>query len=550
MARILDELGIYGFSNEDECAIFASLLTGDPLLLIGQQGSAKTALGCSIGAAFKERDRKLHPDNPEKWFNYQAYDCSKMNFEDIVGFPNPADLQKGEVGFVKSPMTAWGKDLIIFDEFNRQTPERQNNVFEMIRSRTLQGIPTDTKYVIACMNPYGMAGTEILDEALVDRMAYYIYVKDFTSLDEIARDYVVHHQGPSDAPALKHWTGIVGEFDVNKDTHNELLAASGETLHDLMQRAAKIYKELNDTVGEAYGTFINKFFACLHNEIKNKDYKVPLTGRRAGLIKRALLAYRSIDIAMCDLYKRRELSSVKDAFAAVLRRTIPIGISTANESGMGQDAWNSIQSNLERYSDFFNASDPGTAINALDTIYELLTTNDIVRKIEIITTEISDNIAKNNVWTEIINSSASTRDLNHSIVIGIVANLMTIDPTIVPENVRKTVGNAYVREMDNLAVISDKIVLKGNGAYFSSAIEKDLAEYTNPFVKLQAKLRWSKLLDTHFTSTKKISESDISKYSYDVKGSCAALTTLLSRYQSVDTTKKLAKEVDDHATSI
>jgi hypothetical protein len=529
MSRILDELGIYGFADEDEVAILASLLTGDPLLLIGQQGSAKTALGCSIGAAFKERDKKLYPDTPEKWFEYQAYDCSKMNFEDIVGFPNPKDLQNGEIGFVKSPMTAWGKDLIIFDEFNRQTPERQNNVFEMIRSRTLQGIPTGTKYVIACMNAYGMAGTEVLDEALVDRMAYYIYVKDFSSLDEIARDCVVHHQGPSDAPALKHWTGIEGEFDISDAKYNEGLASAGETLHDLMERSAVIYKELNDTVGEAYGTFINKFFKCLHNEIKDKDYKVPLTGRRAGLMKRALLAYRSIDIAMCDTYKRRQLGSLKNSFLAVLRRTIPIGISTASEAGMGMDAWSSVQANVERFNGFFTADDPGTAIAALDTIYELLTTDDLVRKIKILTTEITDDVAKNSVWNEIIKSNAS-RDINQSIVLGIIANLMTIDPTIVPENIRKILSDAYTEELPRLDGLANTISIKGNGAFFITEIEKEIEKNTNPFIRLQSKIVWERLLTKHFATNKSIDTTNIKTFKYEVKGACSALVDLLESY--------------------
>ena len=49
MARLLEQLGIYGFPEADETALIASFLTGDPALLIGEHGAAKTGLAKSIG---------------------------------------------------------------------------------------------------------------------------------------------------------------------------------------------------------------------------------------------------------------------------------------------------------------------------------------------------------------------------------------------------------------------------------------------------------------------------------------------------------------------
>ena len=39
---ILSKLGIYGWKKKDENLLLASLLTGDPLLLIGNHGCVKT----------------------------------------------------------------------------------------------------------------------------------------------------------------------------------------------------------------------------------------------------------------------------------------------------------------------------------------------------------------------------------------------------------------------------------------------------------------------------------------------------------------------------
>ncbi len=544
MARVLEELGVYGFSEDDEVCIIASLLTGDPVLLIGEQGSAKTALGCAIGSAFRERDKRENEENPEKWFDFQAYDCSKMNFEDIMGFPDPKKMQEGEIGFIKSPMTAWGKDLVIFDEFNRQSPERQSNIFEMVRSRTLSGNPTGTKYVIGCMNPYGMAGTEVLDEALVDRMAYYIYVNNFKKLDELSRDSVINHIGPHDAPALKYWTDIDGEFDVQNATYNKTLADAGDRLHELLKNSAEIYQELHDTVGETYGLFINRYFTTLVTELQDKEYNVPLSGRRAGLVKRALLAHRSVDIALSKMYPRRELKSLKDAFLAVLRRTIPIGISTAG-SEMDANAWQSISTNIAKFNEFFTSDSPESAINGLDLVYELLTTTSLVRKISILIHEIDDEVTKNSIWKEVL-GKASSKDgeivseekQRNQIIIAIIANLMVVKPDVVPENIRGYLANSYKKHADNLMRIGSCISLRGSAATHSQEIEDQILSYTNPFVRLQAKIIWESRLEQLHNARTRISQVDISQISYDVGSSCQALKDLLKDQELLSEVKE------------
>jgi hypothetical protein len=531
MGRILDELGIYGYSDDDEVCIVSSLLTGDPLLLIGEQGSAKTALGCAIGAAFREKDKRDNPENSKTWFDYQAYDCSKMNFEDIMGFPDPKKMQEGEIGFIKSPMTAWNKDLVIFDEFNRQTPDRQSNIFEMIRSRTLSGVPTGTKYILACMNPYGMAGTEVLDEALVDRMTYYIYVNNFKKLDELSRDSVINHIGAHDAPALKEWLGITGEFDEVEGEVNEVLANAGDLLEKVLKSSAKVYAQLDKSVGEAYGIFINRYFGALTAELEGKSYNVPLSGRRAGLIKRALLAHRAVDIAMCDVYPKRELKSLKDAFLAVLRRTIPIGISTAGNS-MDAEAWQTISTNIAKFNEFFTSEDPASAIDNLDVIYELLTTTDVVRKINILLHEVTDEISKNSIWKDVL---AKTKDSDESgrnnIIVAIIANLMIIKPEVVPENIRAYLASTYRDHLDDLNNLGNNILLKGNVVVYSNQIQEQIMGYKNPFVKLQAKIIWEKELEKFPTMRSRISQVDITKIHYQVGSSCEALETLLSKHE-------------------
>jgi len=48
---ILNQLGIFGWKEADENLVLASLLTGDPLLLIGNHGCAKTHVTNKVAQA-------------------------------------------------------------------------------------------------------------------------------------------------------------------------------------------------------------------------------------------------------------------------------------------------------------------------------------------------------------------------------------------------------------------------------------------------------------------------------------------------------------------
>ncbi len=52
---ILNQLGIFGWKEADENLILASLLTGDPLLLIGNHGCAKTHAANKVAQALGRR---------------------------------------------------------------------------------------------------------------------------------------------------------------------------------------------------------------------------------------------------------------------------------------------------------------------------------------------------------------------------------------------------------------------------------------------------------------------------------------------------------------
>ena len=134
---ILPQLGIYGWKEHDENLVLASLLTGDPLLVIGNQGCAKTHLANGVAEALDKR--------------FLVYDASKAMFEDVLGYPNVEKLKHGVVEYVPSPVTVWDKELILIDELNRakQSLTKHTTVAIMVRNEPM---------VVAVTFPWEIAG--------------------------------------------------------------------------------------------------------------------------------------------------------------------------------------------------------------------------------------------------------------------------------------------------------------------------------------------------------------------------------------------------------
>ena len=68
----LAELGVYGFDRH-ETTILASLVTEDPLLLVGRSGTGKTFLLNTLSEALG--------------LEHRHYNASLISFADLVGFP-------------------------------------------------------------------------------------------------------------------------------------------------------------------------------------------------------------------------------------------------------------------------------------------------------------------------------------------------------------------------------------------------------------------------------------------------------------------------------
>ena len=83
---LLAKPSIYGWNEQDENRVVASLLTGDPLPVIGNHGCAKTHVANKVAEVLGKK--------------FLVYDASKAMFADVLGYPNVEELKEGVVVLV------------------------------------------------------------------------------------------------------------------------------------------------------------------------------------------------------------------------------------------------------------------------------------------------------------------------------------------------------------------------------------------------------------------------------------------------------------------
>jgi MoxR-like ATPase len=194
----LAPLGVYGFT-EQEPLILAALVTGDPLLLIGESGTGKTFLLNTISEALG--------------LEHRHYNASLIAFDDLVGFPYPDDARE-TVRFLQTPATVWGAESVLIDELSRCKPEHQNRLFSLIHERRVQGLAlANLRYRWAAMNPassgdgdHDYLGSQPLDPALADRFGLILPVGDWMDLSDDDRRRVAD---PSGEGAIAHDDGAL-----------------------------------------------------------------------------------------------------------------------------------------------------------------------------------------------------------------------------------------------------------------------------------------------------------------------------------------------------
>lgn len=202
-------LGLLGWDNL-EPVLLAALATGEPLLLIGKHGTAKSFLLERLAQALE--------------LNYRFYNASLVNYDDLVGIPVP-DAAQTSLRYISTPTAIWEAEVVFIDELNRTRPDLQNKLFSIIHERRVQGVRLEKlRYRWAAMNPPPTddqdqgevyLGAEPLDPALADRFGFLIEVPDWCDLSDPERKILLldqfrgRHEFPVDVAGLVSRTAAV-----------------------------------------------------------------------------------------------------------------------------------------------------------------------------------------------------------------------------------------------------------------------------------------------------------------------------------------------------
>lgn len=266
MEGFFERMGLVGLETL-ELPVICALATGDPLLFVGEHGTAKTALAKSVAGSLQMES------------DFQSYDASKALFDDIVGFPNPDSLSSGQIDYVPTVLSLWDKRFILVDEISRSAPQTQNKWLEVIRSRTLMGENLDQlEFVFAAMNPPGVySGAQPLDPAMAGRFSMILRMPGSADLEDSERKTLAGVVGPDDAPQMQHvfQTDITSE-DVDLRKH----------LQTIRNRVPRVRERWGDRV-KAY---VSGLVEQMNDELAEQSEELRLlNGRRLGMIRRNLL---------------------------------------------------------------------------------------------------------------------------------------------------------------------------------------------------------------------------------------------------------------------
>ena len=139
----LHNIGIFGW-KKPERVILAAILAKLPLLLIGRHGVNKTE-------GIKRISRAVWGGAPG--YSFQGYDTPLLATDDLLGFPNPASLAKGQMEYLPTPLSIWKHTVVLFDELNRANPMISSKLMEIIRTRKVMGLPTKLRFCFSAINP-------------------------------------------------------------------------------------------------------------------------------------------------------------------------------------------------------------------------------------------------------------------------------------------------------------------------------------------------------------------------------------------------------------
>jgi MoxR-like ATPase len=502
VAEFFDKLHVFGYSRDDEAVVLASLLTGEPTLLIGAPGAAKTLLIRKLGKALGVPTA--------------IYNAAFAQFEDMIGFLDMKKMAEGMVDYISTPTSIWGKTLVGVDEVNRPTENNANKWLDYLGEGTMLGRHTGVKWRLGAMNPYGTMGTNQLGEATIGRFASFVFAPIMVDMSTGEQEAVVREVADTNLMALTHWSPSAAKAIDTTDYNT-----AGRVLRQILEQAADHFAHLAEAL-PMIDRFLVRFASSIAQATAGKEDQIRIDGRRAGFLRRLILAVRAVEIARANILHLNP-KPLHECVRVAIRAGLPVGVNA--EGGRTQESMAKLESTLGALMGYLGESKD---VQTLEIQYELLTTTNPFRKAEILLKfrDRLDRVIQSAGWRRITES----RGFNASLVAFVATQVEMTKPGTVPSDV-----------LDGLT----KLMNSGEIVPRSFPIPPHLQEYEKDLAfLLEQKTELEKLVAAHQVAEFAGRHADIKG-----RGNDNALKTEIDDLkvkvlQEVKRCHNLAKEVD------
>jgi len=206
--------------------------------------------------------------------SYQQVSTDKVSSDDLVGFPNPQSIARGELSYIPTGTALWKVQFALLDEIARANPVAQSKFNEVLWGRTLMGLPTELQHVWAAMNPAGQDyHAHPLDLALLSRFTFMVSPPTLDTMpDSIARR-------------------VVGSW-YKREKREGCIDAARAWLIDTLTRARQLVSEIVRVHGELATSYLLNLRHTLLAQ--SPEDATRLDGRSFDTLHMALMHHRAL----------------------------------------------------------------------------------------------------------------------------------------------------------------------------------------------------------------------------------------------------------------
>jgi MoxR-like ATPase len=247
MGFLEEQLHLYGLQDQ-ELAIIANMVIRHPVLLVGWHGSAKTELCWRLAAALYGVELTAR--------RFRKYEAKNLDMTEMLGYADVYALRhhrgRREVGYVPSPISMATRWVVLIDEILVASGFTQNKLLELVRERTIQGVPTEVRYIFAATNPPSAGNFNLYDVnpgslPLVDRFSVVTFPRFLlnSTTDRESLKRIIRHSDMPLQPGARPLRAII------KRARAKLASFSADDIETVDNLAVELFARFTEVEGRA-----------------------------------------------------------------------------------------------------------------------------------------------------------------------------------------------------------------------------------------------------------------------------------------------------------